>query len=61
MVMLRPRSILGAILAILGLMVALNGLVSGPRAFWQGWSSVVGSLVAGLLLFAAGILIRRGY
>jgi hypothetical protein len=58
--MSRLRSILGAIVSILGLLVALNALVSGPHAFWQGWSSVVGLLLAGLLLFATGILIRRG-
>jgi hypothetical protein len=60
MVMTRLRSILGAILAILGLLVALNGLVSGPRAYWLGWSSVGWLLLAGSLLFVAGILNRRG-
>ncbi len=59
--MSRPRSILGSIVSVIGLLVALNGLVSGPHAFWQGWSSVVGLLIAGLLLFATGILIKRGY
>ena len=59
--MLRLRLLLGATLSILGLLVAINGLISGPHAFWLGWASVVGSLIAGLLLIISGTLIWRGH
>jgi hypothetical protein len=44
----------GVIFVVAGLGLALNGLISGPHAFWGGVSGVAGLCFAGLLLAGAG-------
>ena len=56
----QPRTLIGSAIALLGVLLALNGLVSGPYAFWLGWQSVIGSVIAGLLLLLSGVLVLRG-
>ncbi|MGC8639542.1 MAG: hypothetical protein ACP5XB_06645 [Isosphaeraceae bacterium] len=50
----RSRRIIGAVLLLVGVMVACNGLVSGPHAFGGGWHAVVGIVIAGGMLFFSG-------
>lgn len=59
-VMPRSRSIAGAVLALFGLLVALNALVSGPRAFRGGWTGVFWLIFAGLLFVRSGVLVLYG-
>jgi hypothetical protein len=51
---LRWGAIVGTFLILAGVLVAANGLVSGPHAFWLGWYSVVGSIASGLLFVLSG-------
>ncbi|MHB1561394.1 MAG: hypothetical protein ACYC61_28435 [Isosphaeraceae bacterium] len=37
-----------------GVLVVVDGLAAGPHAFGQGWYSVGGIVIAGLLLMGAG-------
>jgi hypothetical protein len=48
------KTVVGVILVVIGLLLALNGLISGPCAFWGGISGVVGLGFAGLILAGAG-------
>lgn len=50
----RGKIVVGVIFIVTGLLLALNGLVSGPRAFWGGVFGVIGLCFAGLLLAGAG-------
>ena len=55
----RPRKLIGTGISAFGILLAVNGLIAGPHAFWLGWESVLASVVAGLLLLVCGILILR--
>jgi hypothetical protein len=55
-----PRKIAGMVLAVGGVLVGLNALVSGPRAFGLGWMAVVGMCVAGVALLACGMWLLAG-
>jgi hypothetical protein len=55
----RSKAIVGAVFLVAGLVVASDALVSGPRAFWGGWSSVVWQVVSSLLLLLSGSLFLR--
>ncbi len=55
----RPRTIVGVLLVSVGVLVAANGPISGPRAFGSGWSAVVWLAIAGLMLSCSGALILR--
>lgn len=50
----KGRIIGGVILIVVGFGLAMNGLVSGPHAFWGGVAGVLGLCIAGLLLAGAG-------
>lgn len=54
-----PRSIVGSGIAIVGVLVALNGIVAGPRTFGFGWYAVIGLVLAGLLILLCGLLLCR--
>jgi len=50
----RGKIVVGVIFIVVGLLLAFDGLISGPRAFWGGISGVVGLSSAGLILAGAG-------
>ena len=50
----RGRLILGAVLIAAGLLIALNGLVSGPHAVGGGAGAVVTFVAVGLVLIGLG-------
>jgi hypothetical protein len=50
----KGKIVCGVIFIVAGFVLALNGLVSGPHAFWGGVSGVAGLCIAGLLLAGAG-------
>jgi hypothetical protein len=55
----RWNIVVGALTALAGVLVACNGLVSGPHAFEHGWSGVVGSVIAGCMFIFGGAWVLK--
>jgi hypothetical protein len=53
------RKVTGIGIGLFGILLAVNGVTSGPRAFWGGIWGVVGSCIAGLLLVGCGIIVLK--
>jgi hypothetical protein len=47
----------GGLVAVIGVLMTLNALVCGPRAFGLGWSAVIGCSASGLVMVGVGLLL----
>lgn len=47
----------GGLTVAIGVLMTLNALVCGPRAFGLGWSAVIGCSTAGLAMVGVGLLL----
>jgi hypothetical protein len=51
------RKVTGIGIGLFGILIAANGVTSGPQAFWGGMWGVIGSCVAGLLLVGCALIV----